>query len=245
METAEFDLHAALEDDHWWFRARREIVFHQLQRYLPPGIEHRVLEVGCGTGGNLRFLADHYRVMAVELDAYAASLAAQRSGCDIRCGTLPDAMANVGFKPDAVLMLDVLEHVADDFALVDRATDQLSDGGLLVLTVPADPRLWSNHDVALGHFRRYSRTTFSALWRDKPLEPLLVANFNSFLYPFIRLARSLRPARAGETDLKAPNPYVNALLYAVFAAERNILGRWSLPWGCSLMAILRRRVLSG
>lgn len=242
MQPAEFDRHAALEDRHWWFRARREIVFHLLRRHLPADAGRRVLEVGCGTGGNLRFLARHYRSMGVEIDAYAAGLARARCPCEIRCGALPEVMDGVDFAPEAVLMLDVLEHVADDAALLGRALDLVGPGGLLVLTVPADPRLWSAHDRALGHLRRYTADSLAGLWCDRPVDTLLLSGFNSLLYPLMRVARGLRrDASDAGSDLAPVNPLANALLHRIFAAERHLLARRPLAWGASLAAILRKR----
>lgn len=240
MQATEFDLHARLEDSHWWFRARREIVFALLRRQLPPSRDRRLLEIGCGTGGNLRLLSQHYTAMGVEIDPYAANLAAQRAGCEIRCGDLAAAMRETDFVPDAVLLLDVLEHVQDDRALLAQALALLPAGGLLLLTVPADQRLWSRHDEVLGHYRRYDRDSFAALWQGLPAETVRLSGFNALLYPAIRLARMLRGQDASGSDLAPVHPLLNGLLYRIFAAERHLLRWTTLPWGCSLIAILRK-----
>lgn len=243
MNHTEFDLHARLEDHHWWFRARREIVLAMLRRQLPPSPSKFVVEIGCGTGGNLRLLSQHYSTMGVEIDPYAARLAAQRAGCEIRCGDLSTIRQFTDRTLDAVLMLDVLEHVQDDKSLLLQSLALLPVGGLLIVTVPADSRLWSQHDIALGHFRRYSLESLSALWQQQPVDLLSLSFFNSLLYPLVRLARAL-PARqeAGASDLKAAHPLVNSLLYRIFVTERHLLPLVSLPWGCSLIAILRKSV---
>ena len=241
MNPTEFDLHARLEDHHWWFRARREIVFTLLKQTLAPSLSKHILEIGCGTGGNLRLLSQHYRATGIEIDPYAAKLAAQRAGCEIHCGDLATTRQFIAHAPDAVLMLDVLEHVLDDRSLLLQSLALLPVGGLLLITVPADPRLWSRHDIALGHYRRYTPDSLSALWRQQPAEVLLLSGFNSLLYPVVRLARALPVRQATEaSDLKPVHPFLNTLLYQVFAAERHLLPRISLPWGCSLIAILRK-----
>ena len=138
-------------------------------------------------------------------------------------------------------MLDVLEHVPDDRSLLLQSLALLPVGGLLVVTVPADPRLWSQHDVVLGHFRRYTRDSLSALWQQQSVELLSLSGFNSLLYPLVRLARALPARQATEaSDLKPVHPLLNSLLYRIFVAERHLLPRISLPWGCSLIAILRK-----
>jgi len=241
MQPSEFDLHAQLEDQHWWFRARREIVFAMLRRELPPSRDKRILEIGCGTGGNLRLLSQHYSALGIEIDPYAANLAAQRAGCEIRCGDIAAAMRETDFVPDAVLLLDVLEHVRDDRALLAQSLALLPAGGLLLLTVPADQRLWSRHDVVLGHYRRYTQTSLAALWQELAVEPLLLSGFNALLYPAVRLARTLRSSQKDSgSDLAPTHPLLNGVLYRIFAAERHLLARTSLSWGCSLIAILRK-----
>lgn len=241
MQPDEFDLHARLEDHHWWFRARREIIFDLLRRVLPPSHDKRLLEIGCGTGGNLRLLSKHYQAMGIEIDRYAANLAAQRAGCEIRCGDIAVALRETDFVPDTVLMLDVLEHVRDDRVLLEQALALLPAGGLLLITVPADERLWSQHDIVLGHYRRYTQASLAAVWQGLPVEPLLLSGFNTLLYPVVRLARALRGNKAaGGSDLAPVQPWLNWLLYRIFAAEKHLLATVSLPWGCSLVAILRK-----
>jgi len=241
MNAAEFDLHAALEDRHWWFRARREIILCLLKRNLPSLHSKRILEIGCGTGGNLRLLSRHCRAMGTEIDPYAAQLAKQRAGCEIRCGNIASTLTSADPAPDAVLMLDVLEHVMDDQSLLLEALAILPVGGLLVITVPADEQLWSQHDIKLGHFRRYTQEKLAALWQQQPVELVLLSGFNSLLYPLVRIARRLKAQKTADaSDLKPVSPLLNFLLYQVFASERHLLPWLSLPWGCSLVAILRK-----
>jgi hypothetical protein len=107
----------------------------------------------------------------------------------------------------------------------------------LVITVPADPTLWSDHDERNGHFRRYTASSFRELLANARLEPLLLTHFNSRLYPMARLHR--RRAASSARELRVPPVPVNALLRRVFAGERHHLSR-GYPRGLSLLAIVHR-----
>ena len=240
MNREEFERHARLEDHHWWFCARRSILLDQISRFVPAGKGAKVVEVGCGTGGNLRALGEHYAASGIEIDPYAADLAAQRSGSRVTCADFRQAPDALG-QADAVVLADVLEHVQDDRAFLEAMVGLMKPGGFLFITVPAGPRLYSAHDAALGHFRRYDRETLGRLWSGLPVTARVLTAFNFWLYPLIRLWRLVRRrAKQPSSDLSSVPRIANALLYWVFVSER-VLIRWrSLPVGASLLAVLQR-----
>jgi hypothetical protein len=143
-----------------------------------------------------------------------------------------------------------LEHVADDRGLLASIVKACSPGCQLVVTVPADMRLWSPHDEAFGHFRRYDPETFAAVWESLPVKSRLISHFNSRLYPLVRLVRSINRRRgrtggAANTDFKLPPRYPNAALEACFAGERRRLLQaidcgGGYRQGVSLIAVLER-----
>jgi hypothetical protein len=144
-----------------------------------------------------------------------------------------------------LLMSDVLEHVANDQELLNRAIAVVPSGSHLVLTVPADPALWSQHDVDFGHFRRYRREHFQALWRNAPVDERLLSPFNARLRPLIAALRRLAPGTSN--NLKLPVGPLNGFLQRVFAGEAaalvNAIDRNAPPFrrGVSLIAVLRKR----
>lgn len=247
MDTKQFTLHAEMEDAHWWFRARREIMFALLKRYLSPDQGKLVAEIGCGTGGNLKFLQEHYRVIGVDTAPEAVSYARARTRCDILLGDFHDHLAARWHEIDALLLADVLEHIDDDTAFIGDIVSSLRPGAFLLITVPAHQFLWSNHDVVLGHRRRYSRQSLRALWNGLPVDELAFSPFNSLLFPLIAIYRLLKPAEAtstGTSDLRMPAPWVNRFLDATFSTETAILQFMPLPWGVSLVALLRKQETS-
>lgn len=141
-----------------------------LAERLRPHLRGRVLEVGAGVGGMTRFLAPGASAgwVCLEPDAAQAQAIARRiaagelpAGCAVVTGTL--AALAPGERFDAVLYVDVLEHIADDAGEVQRAAALLAPGGALVVLAPAHAFLFSAMDEAVGHCRRYSRASLEAL----------------------------------------------------------------------------------
>lgn len=238
MERIVYDRMAELDTRHWWYRARREILAELIRRKVPLPAEPRILEIGCGTGHNLPMLARFGRVDAVEIDPIARAIASSRLGHAVHDAPLPGLAGVPERAYDLVALLDVLEHVeADRDALVSIA-GRLRPGGRILLTVPAHPWMWSAHDVANHHKRRYTRKTLRAVIAAAGLRLEDMTYFNSVLFPVAAMARvAARLAKKeGSGDAMPPRP-VNAVFEALFGLERHAIGRLPLPPGVSLAAI--------
>ncbi|NIF53408.1 class I SAM-dependent methyltransferase [Burkholderia sp. Ax-1724] len=235
---------AATEAEHWWFRARRDVLRTMLERLaLPRGA--RVLEVGSGTGGNLDMLAGFGTVSGLEMDPTARALSARKTGghFDIRAGRCPDDVPFGRERFELICFFDCLEHIADDVGALAGMERLLTPGGRIVVTVPAGPGLWSAHDVYLHHHRRYSRDSLMRCAADAGYEVERITYFNTLLYPLAVAARwadrLLRRKRS--TGDAIPPRVLNDVLYRIFSAERHWLAHGPLPYGVSLLAVLRRR----
>lgn len=254
MDPRILPLHARIEREHWWFVARRQIVRDLLASVEPPGPDRRLLDLGCGTGGNLSAFCGDYRGLGVEVDPDAVSFAAAAyPGCEFVQGSIydPGSWGLVSLV-DACLILDVLEHLDEPRTAVSNAVEWLRPGGHLLVTVPADPRLWSRHDRRHEHRCRYTASSLADLFESEPVEQVLLSHFNARLYPLIRLWRTLQNRfRIGENtsaagDLRMPSRPVNRVLERVFAGEggrlRAALHGRREPYsaGVSLLAIYRR-----
>ena len=253
MQKDTFELHAKLETTHWWFRARARILQQLVHALVPPGDGQMVLEVGCGTGGTLAVFADEYSCCGLDPSAVAIALARQRfPNVEFRLGLAPEDVMDLRARTRVVLLLDVLEHLEDDAGFLRKLMACMAGGAYLIITVPADMRLWSPHDENYGHFRRYAPDTLGRALSGLPAAPVLSAYFNSRLYPAIRLIRAVnalrgRPSGAAGADLFLPPDWLNRSLERIFAAEGEVLRQLlagqrkkGYTRGVSLLAILRR-----
>jgi SAM-dependent methyltransferase len=241
MDASVYQRMAELDSAHWWFIARRQILEELIRREVRPPTDAKILEIGCGTGHNLEMLGKFGRVEATELDATARGIATQRLGRAVLSAALPDLSMFAADTFDLIALLDVLEHVADDEAALRAIRERLKPGGKLLVTVPGNPWMWSAHDRAHHHFRRYPKRALTALAAKTGYAADLVSPFNSLLFPAIAAARILAKAigRESADDAMPPAP-VNAVLRTVFALERPFIGRVPMPFGVSLVAVLRR-----
>lgn len=200
----------------------------------------RILELGCGSGNVLAAFSGLGEVVGMEPhpDLIAAGRAA---GLDVRPGTLPHDLVVPEGWADLVLVLDVLEHLDDEAGALRTAWRALRPGGRLVVTVPAFAWLWSAHDVALGHRRRYRAGTLRAVVAEAGFSVEHVSYFNTLLFPAVVLARSWKRLRGDRShDLRRPRPALNRLLAFAFGLERFVVPRWRLPFGVSILLVCRR-----
>lgn len=233
---------ADTEGRHWWFTGRRAILGALISRLQLPR-PARIVEIGCGTGGNLEMLSAFGQVSALETDDGARAIAAERTGgrFEIRAGSCPRDIPFPERRFDLVCMFDVLEHIDEDVATLRAASALLAPGGHAVITVPAYRWLWSAHDEFLHHKRRYTAGELRSKILSAGLKSADLSYFNTLLFPLAALARVkdrlLNQDRASGTSVP-PRP-VNALLESVFSAERFLVGRVALPFGVSLLAVVR------
>ncbi len=230
-----------VDEHHWWYRGRRLIVRAELDRLpLPAGA--RVLDAGCGSGRTLQELAGYGEVSGIELDPDAAAFAAAKGDGEVRVGRLEELPWEDGTF-DLITCLDVIEHTPDDRLTLAELRRVSKPGGWLLVTVPAYQALWSLHDAANHHYRRYSRRSLrraavEAGWRVRRL-----TSFNSFLLPpaaVVRLAQRRREPDADYTpQLGLPPAAVNEVLERPLRLEARWLARGgTLPAGLSLLAVL-------
>ena len=238
MERAVYDQMAALDEQHWWYVARRKVLTELIRRRAQPPAGARLLEIGCGTGHNLSMLAQFGSVDALEVDETARALAEKRLGKPVFSAPLPDLNGVPDSQYNLVAAFDVIEHIEDDVASLKGIARLLKPSGKLVLTVPAHQWMWSAHDVVNHHQRRYSKTGLRNLVDSSPLKLEAIGYLNSLLFPVAVAERLFSKMRGkDDADLSLPPKPLNQALERVFAAERALIGRVPLPPGLSLFAV--------
>ncbi|HZN73994.1 MAG TPA: class I SAM-dependent methyltransferase [Micromonosporaceae bacterium] len=229
MEATEIRKLTLLEDTHWWYRERRALIARALRDLpAPVGRPGRALDIGAAGGGNTRVLVSHgWHATALEYSADGVAVGRERGLSVLRADArmLPVAPGAL----DLVVAFDILEHVDDDFAVAGEIERVLRPGGTALISVPSDMRLWSEHDVAVGHVRRYSRDTLTTLIEKAGLVIDELWSWNVLLRPIA----AWRRGRSSGSDLSQLPAVVNAGLSAIVAVERYLPVR-GLP-GVSLM----------
>lgn len=228
------------ENEHWWFAARKEILLRYLDRRLPLPNEARLLDVGCGTGAILESFSRRYQAFGSDMAPQAIEFCRERGLTRLHLGTLETYPPSDPF--DLITMLDMVEHVEDDAALLKAGRRLLGEGGHILIAVPAFPSLWSKHDEILHHKRRYTRRGLRALVEGAGFTIEQLSFFNTFLFPVAWMKRVAARLSGSDraNDLAIPPPPLNAALRTVFRIERHILPRASLPFGLSLLCLARK-----
>ena len=235
MEAAEIRKLAALEQKHWWYRERRRVLARSLDALVRTGEKPgRALDIGAAGGGNTRVLRDrNWDATALEYGEEGAGVARGRGLPVIRGDAIALPMADEAV--DLVVAYDVLEHIEDDKSAVREIARVLRPGGTALVAVPCDMELWSEHDTAVGHFRRYDRDGLLNLLSSAGLRIEEVRSWNVLLRP----VAAWRRKRSTGSDLEDLSPLVNLGLTAVIAAERYLpVGK--LP-GVSVLVRARRQ----
>jgi SAM-dependent methyltransferase len=240
MDPGIYKRMAEVEDEHWWFSARRDIL-EKIIETLKLRRDAAILEVGCGTGGNLPMLARHGRVFGLESEPMAIDFARKRGCATIDQGWLPEDIPFAPLKFDLCVMTDVLEHLEQEIESLAAIRMRLAAGGSLLITVPALPFLWSSHDEAHHHLRRYVKAPLRTLVERAGYRVRYASYFNSILFPPIAALRTIRRllprSNNGHHDLTMPPAPLNRILNAVFGLESHLIGRSSIPFGVSLVLL--------
>ncbi len=244
MEEANYKKLQEVEQLHWWNSARRSIIDSFIRRLALPE-NTNILELGCGSGGNLEMLSQHGTVYGGEFNNYALSKAKERyDASKVAFCQLP---GNIPFQEEEfslIGMFDVLEHIEDDHATVKAIYERLPVGGHYIVTVPAYPFLWSEHDEQCHHFRRYTKSSLRQVLEANGLKVTRISYFNFWLFPLIALVRllsRLSRKKKGKGDLQMQNNSVNTILKFIFGSERCLLRYVNLPFGVSLIAVAEKR----
>ena len=242
MNPEEFEALARVEREHWFYRGKRDLVRHWVERLAPLRADDLLVDIGAGTGQLLAEVAPTCRALGIEAHPQGLAIAATKPVALVQATI--EALPIASDAAAVVTALDVIEHVDDDAAALAELTRITRPGGLIVLHVPAFQLLWSDWDVALGHHRRYTRPALLALVARTPLRVRHCAYVNTAAFLPILAVRALRARGIGggrrlEDDV--PPAALNRLLHWAFVAPAR--QAWlSPPFGVSILCILQKPV---
>jgi ubiquinone/menaquinone biosynthesis C-methylase UbiE len=242
MNPAEYERMYRYEDHYWWFVSRRELV-ESLVRQLPLPADAVIVDVGCGTGATAAQMQKYGRVIGVDISPLALAWSQQRGLSHLLLAAaekLPIAVESV----DVIIATDILEHLDDDVAVLKEFYRTLKPGGYVVATVPAYSILWSEHDLALMHRRRYVARVLAQRSRAAGFEIVRLTYALFFLFPLALVMRLLKrrppPEKEPEAQLPPLPEWLNRLLIRFQRIETAMLKYVRFPWGVSVVAVLRK-----
>jgi 2-polyprenyl-3-methyl-5-hydroxy-6-metoxy-1,4-benzoquinol methylase len=244
LTDAEIHTIEEVELSHWFYRGMREACATLMEPFLPARRPLRVLDIGCGTGGNMLQLASLGEVHGIDPNPLCVGYS-RRKGLACEEGSMTD-FSRVPPPFDLVTMFDVLNQAdpSDVVPILSGVYRALSPNGLLVLREPAMRIAGGAHDRATGIQQRFVRADVRDTLQSAGFEPLRITYLNTLLFPLIVLRRRLGDVVMGSehaaSDLQPTRGWLNALLLGVLRAEGRLLRMVDLPFGVSIFAVARK-----
>lgn len=246
MQPHTYAIMREVEDTHWWYVGRRRIIesfVKQICNQLRSEgkSDPRILDIGCGTGGNLETLSQFGDAEGVDISREALDFCRARGFAKVREGaaeTLPHEEGSF----DLVTGLDVVEHLDDDVAGLREMRRVLRPGGHCLLFVPAFMFLWGVQDDVSNHRRRYTLSELKMKLQDAgfKIERASYANITFFgpilLGRWLMRVTGLRPASENNVNIGI----LNRVLGRIFGAESWWLADRNLPFGVSIICVARK-----
>ncbi len=231
----------SLEEKHWWHLAKRGLVVNLITG-LVQGSEFKILDIGCGTGKNVEELSKFGLVFGIDNSKQAIDFCRQRGLKNLKLCQADKTGFPKGFF-DAVTLLDVLEH-ADDMKVCKEVHRILKPGGVVIITVPAFPWLWSNWDHILHHKRRYTKKTLQKVLAENKYKILTISYAHSFLVLPALIIRTIKTwfytNGSYPSDFRISVPFINRILQWISGIELLLITRGSVPFGTSLVAVVQK-----
>lgn len=225
-----------LYENHWWWRAREEMLLQELRRRLPnkPGLS--ILDVGCGDALFFGRLGQFGDVEGVES---TPELVDPDGPYRSRITVGPfDASFHSGKSHDLILMLDVLEHLDAPQQALRHGISLLKPDGIILITVPAFRMIWTRHDELNNHRTRYTKQSFGQLARFAGMRVISSRYFFTWLFVAKLLTRMIETLVPSDPAIPGiPSPLLNRILYGISRAEEKLLGNRFVPFGSSLLVV--------
>ena len=248
MQLSEYDALEKVEREHWFYKGKRILTQYWIDREATLSRGDCIVDCGAGTGELVRELKASYEpqgisVIGIEYVEEARRLAKERKGIDLVEGSILELPLHNG-SSSVTIALNVLEHVEDDTLAFSEMLRITKPGGIVIINVPAFMSLWSDWDVSLGHFRRYSKSMLQAVLASHRSE-IDVLHFeyeNAFAFlPILTLRNFSRLFKVkSRFEDRIPSSGVNKMLLGIFVGQSK--ASWfHPPFGSSLFCVLRKK----
>jgi len=231
-----------IQKKHWWFVTKKEIVLDTINIYLRKNGDIKVLDIGCGSGLMLNSLENIGQPFGMDMSDEAINFSKEIFKGRVEKGVLPDQIPYEEDFFDLITVLDVIEHVDRDIDSLKAIRSRLVSGGKAVITVPAYMFLWSSFDELNEHKRRYTLSELNSKLVQAGFTVEKISYFNTLLFPAVFVVRMLNNLlkRDGASDVEMPSRPMNYILEKIFGIEKYLLRFVSLPFGVSILAVVRK-----
>jgi SAM-dependent methyltransferase len=231
-----------IQKKHWWFVTKKEIVLEAIEEYLHKHGAPKVLDIGCGSGLMLNALEDAGQTFGMDMSDDAISFSKEIFKGKVEKGLLPDQIPYDENYFDLIVALDVIEHIDRDVDSLRAIRSRIVENGKAIITVPAYMFLWSAFDELNEHKRRYTLTELNTKLLQAGFKVEKISYFNTILFPAVFVVRMLNNilGRNGASDVDMPSQPVNYILKKIFGIEKLLLKFINLPFGVSILAVVRK-----
>jgi len=247
MNHEEYERMYRFEDTYWWFVARRKLIASLIKSYYGDRNDLRILDIGCGTGAMLDQLAPYGEVIGADFAEQALAFCRQRGDRYALARSDARRLPFASNTFDIVTAMDIVEHIDNDKAAMSEILRVLKPGGRVFVTVPAYQSLWSEHDVALHHYRRYTAPMVKDLFQRIGLRIDKLTYSVTSIFPaawtFRQVAKRLRrrkPDAEPKADLIQVPPRVNQALISILDMETNAVNKITLPFGLTVACVAHK-----
>jgi len=231
-----------IQKRHWWFVTKKEIVLAAINEHVHKNDTQKVLDIGCGSGLMLNALEDVGQTFGMDMSDDAISFSKEIFKGKVEKGLLPDQIPYGENYFDLIVALDVIEHIEKDVDSLRAIRSRIVENGKAIITVPAYMFLWSAFDELNEHKRRYTLSELNAKLIQAGFKVEKISYFNTILFPVVFIIRMLNNllGRDGASDIDMPSQPVNYILKKIFGIEKYLLKFINLPFGVSILAIVKK-----
>ncbi len=243
MQDEEITQLSKFEDNYWWNQGRRRILCDLLYKQINGRKNLKILDVGCGSGGTSTAFLQFGQVTGTDFSSLALKFAKNRGLTNV----VKSSVTSIPFsseKFDIITVLDVIEHVKEDNLVLNEIWRMLKPNGIVVVTVPAFQFLWSEHDVASMHVRRYNNSSIVKVINESKFKIIKISYFVTFLFPFIAMYRLLIKRKIkekkAECDFIEFPKLINSFFEKIMRVENKLLKKINFPFGLSIVCLAQK-----
>ncbi len=241
MDPKIYKLHRENEQEHWWYKGRREIISSIISNFIYKDKKLKILDFGAGSGTNVSMLTNYGEVNVYEKDKNTANFLKKKFENFPNVFVLDNLDENISF--DLVIASDVIEHIENDNEIIQLLSKVLKVDGNILITVPAFNSLYTERDKILGHYRRYNYNTIKQI-TNKHFKIIKLSYYNFFLFflslLLLILIKVFKVKSLIFAPEKTPNTFLNNIFYKIFSFEKFLLKYLNFPFGVSIIYLAKK-----